>query len=120
MTAIRTAPARIYVYDIGTVLTALSPERANGSAEWINGFLANTIHNFEIVTVVGVTNAMVELGHVREYQTQTKAIQELWRRLWFPCEISGSCVVLRRVGSSLWIITYDPVNVKQIHKKDYL
>lgn len=120
MNAIRTAPARIYVYDISTVLTSLSPERANGSAKWIDGFLANTIHSFEIVTVVGVTNAMVELGHVREYHAQTAAIQELWRRLWFPCEISGSCVLLRRVGNSLWMITYDPVQVKNVHKKDYL
>lgn len=120
MNSIRTAPAQIYVYDIGSVLNALSPERANGSAEWINGFLANTIHNFEIVTVVGVSNPAVELGHVREYQEQTAAIQELWRRLWFPCEVSGSCVLLRRVGHSLWMITYDPVQVEHIHKKDYL
>jgi hypothetical protein len=118
MTQTLTAPAQIFVYDVGQVLALLEPQleiietdyqgRRYNQEHLIDLFLTLAVDSFEIVTVrefdeashpTALTNTLRQLG---------RAISQLWDLLWFPPDCSGCEVLLKRVRSTLWVVVFDP------------
>jgi len=107
----QTAPAQMYVYDISRVLLALvdhqhNPDGMTPTPEWIDAFIANTIHEFEIVSVVGSPGAQTQ-QQLKSYRQCDAAIKRMWDSLHFPASVSGSMVILHRINHTLWMVTYD-------------
>jgi hypothetical protein len=126
MSQILSGPARVYVYDITTVLQLMQPVLSDIEAHRaisvlgvdgaIDAFLEKTIHDFEVVSVWEHLPGRYPSELNNLFIRQTEAISELYRQLYFPPECSGSMATIRRIHGTLWLVVFDPMQIGPYEK----